>query len=199
MTAKILPYLLILALLFIVLTQNRSCERGSIKETRDTVIVYKYIHDTIPGKTLPPKIEKDTVWMTRTKFIPDTTYKGLLKQYNFLGNNYFEKRTFSTTFPIADYGTITSIDTVSENTLKGTSLVTELNIPVTTITIEKEAPPRDRLYFGVEATGNKATPINGVYVGPLLKTKKDRIYSLSIGYTGEINYKGALYFPLRIN
>jgi len=199
MNLKTLPYIGIIVLLLIILLQNKGCltQTGKHNIQIDTVVVYIPIYDTIVGNPLPPVIEKDTVWMTKTEFVPDTTYQGLLNQYTFLGNNYFEKRTFSTTFQIADYGFITSIDTVLENSLMGTSLITELNIPVTTITIEKKVSYR-ALYIGTELSGNKLDPLNGVYISSLFKTKKDNIYGFSIGYTGEIVFKGSLHWKLRI-
>lgn len=194
---KYIPYIVALILLIIILLQNKSCKTSPVKETRDTVIVYIHIHDTVPGKTIYIKSEPDTVWLTKTEYKPDSTYNGLLKQYTFLGNNYFEKRLFNTTFQIADYGTVSVTDTIRENKLIGSSLITELNIPVTTITVEKESPPKTRLYFGISVTGTKTFPIRGIYGDGLLKTKNERIYGFGVGYDGELVYKGTLLWPLR--
>lgn len=197
MTFKALPYFIISVLLVIILLQNQ-CDgpKTPPKEIRDTVIVYEHIRDTIKGETvyLKGKTLKDTVWLTENK--PDSTYNGLLKQYTTLGNNHFEKRIFKSNFSIADYGTITVYDTIRANSLTGNSIVTDLNIPVTTITVEKEAPLKTRLYYGITLTGTKSLSVNGIYGDILLKTKKEKIYNFGIGWSGEVTYKGGIYWPL---
>ena len=200
MKLNIIAYLTIAILIFIILLQNQcSGPKTPPKETRDTVIVYKHTVDTIPGKTvyLKGKSIKDTVWLKENK--PDTTYKGLLQQYTLLGNNHFEQRVFKTDFPIADYGSVTVYDTIKANLLIGSSIITDLNIPVTTITIEKEAPLKTKLYYGITLTGTKTLPINGIFGDLLLQTKKEKIYSLGVGWNGEVTYKGSIYWPLKFN
>jgi len=182
---KNIAYIVIGVFLLIILLQNQcSGPKTPPKEIRDTVIVYEIIRDTIPGEPiyLKGKTVRDTVWLTENK--PDSTYNGLLSQYKTLGNSHFEKRLFKTDFPIS-------------NSLIGSSIVTNLNIPTTTITVEKEAPLKTKLYYGITLTGIKPQPINGVYGDLLLKTKKEKIYGLGVGWNGEIIYKGSIYWPLK--
>lgn len=198
---KNLPYIGIIILLLVVLFQNRSCKQPDVPEPSkiDTVIVYKYIHDTIPGEPRFIAAKIDTsIWMKKTDFKPDTTYKGLLKQYEELGNRYFTTNTFKTDFKIADYGYISVTDSIYGNWLMNSTIFTDLNIPTTTITIEKEAPKKNEFYFGPQLSMSRTYPISGVYGSALLKTKQDKIYHLSLGYNGEAQIMGGLYFKIKI-
>jgi len=200
MKLNLIAYITIALLICVILLQNKCSSPTPPKETRDTVVVYKTIHDTILGEIvyLKGKTVKDTVWLTSEENKPDSTYEGLLKQYNFLGNKYYEKRVFKTDFPIADYGSVTVYDTIKANSLIGSSIITDLNIPITTITVTKEAPIKRQLYVGFSLTGNSPAPINGVYVDVIFRTKKDRLYGVSMGYNGEPIYKISLLWPLKI-
>jgi hypothetical protein len=176
--------------------QNRSCKTSPITEKRDTVTVYKHIVDTFYTKPLPPKIIKDTIWLKNPENTPDTTYNGLLNQYTILGNKYFETKIYNTPFSLGEYGSIIVKDSIKENSLIGSSIITNLKIPTTTITIEKTVPYR-ALYIGPEVTGNKNLPINGLYGRAILKTKNDHLYSISGGWNGEWQIGGGMYWRLK--
>jgi hypothetical protein len=204
---NVLPYIALVIMVVIILIQNQGCfdPKNTLAQDTivkyDTLIVYKYITDTVPGKPVYIKTKVDTsVWIKRDELKPDTTYFGLLSQYKKLGNNHFSTNFFKTEFPIADYGTITVSDSIRENKLIHSELITNLNIPTTTITVEKEIPqvPKRQLFVGTTLTGNQINPISGVYGGLQLKTKNDRLYGLSIGYNGTIQYGGSFYFPIKI-
>lgn len=199
---KSIPYIGIILLLLVILLQNRGCidqkEQYNTPPKIDTMVVYKYIHDTIPGKPVYLKTKIDTsVWMKRSDNIPDTTYKGLLSQYKGLGNKYFSTNIFKTDFKIAEYGSITLTDSVRENQLVSSVLTTNLNIPVTTITIEKSSPPKRQLFVGGSFVMNKTDVISGVYGGLQLKTKRDRLYGISVGWAGKPQLAGSLYYPIK--
>lgn len=192
-----LPYLVIIVLIAIILIQNQcNGPKTPPKETRDTVVVYKHIVDTFHTKPLPPKIVKDTVWMKSPENAPDTTYEGLFNQYTILGNKHFATKTYSTLFSLGEYGSLIVNDTIKENSLIGTGIITDLKIPTTTITVEKTVPYR-ALYIGPEVTGNKNLPINGLYGRAILKTKNDHLYSISGGWNGEWQIGGGIYWRLK--
>lgn len=198
---KNLPYIGIIILLLVVLFQNKSCKQPDepILSKIDTVIVYKYIHDTIPGEPRFIAAKIDTsIWMKKADFKPDTTYKGLLKQYEELGNRYFTTNTFKTDFKIADYGYISVTDSIYGNWLMNSTIFTDLNIPTTTITIEKEAPKKNEFYIGGTLTLSKTYPVSGIYGGFLMKNKKDQIYGINIGYNGEPQIGASLYYKLKL-
>lgn len=203
----ILPYIALVIMVLIIFFQNQGCldpRNSNSQDTiirTDTLVVYKHLTDTIQGKIIYIKTKVDTsLWIKKSEYKPDSTYSGLLSQYKILGNSHFSTNFIKKDFLIADYGTISVYDSIRQNQLIYSEIVTNLNIPVTTITVEKEIPqsPKRQLYFGTILTGNKINPISGVYGGFQLKTKKDRLYGISIGYTGKIEYAGSLYFPIKI-
>jgi hypothetical protein len=197
---KYIPYIIVVILLSFILLQNKGCKEDVIliPNKVDTVLVYEKVYDTIPGKPIYIKTKIDTsVWMKKTKYIPDTTYSGLLNQYKTLGIAHFSTNIFKTEFKIADYGSVTVTDSIRENQLVSSVLSANLTIPTTTITVEKSAPPRNRLYVGGELTANNKLSQLGLYGGILLKNKKERIYGVGIGWDREIRYKGSFYIPLK--
>jgi hypothetical protein len=197
---KTLPYIAIIVLLVIILLQNKSCVPEPPAPSKiDTVIVYETVRDTIEIK-IPVLVasKPDTVWQDREEQTPDTTYNGLLKQYTDLGNRYFTTNTFQSRFQIANYGSVTVTDSIYGNWLMSSTLISDLKIPTTTITIEKDRPAKNQLYIGATFTGNATYPISGVYGGLLLKTKGDRIYGGSVGWTGEVTYGFSLYYKIKI-
>lgn len=193
-------YIGVIVLLLVVLLKDCGGVKNIDIPKADTLrfIKYIHIHDTVQGKPkfIYEKIDT-SIWMKKTQNKPDTTYKGLLTQYTSLGNLYFAKRAYSTTFPIDTIGTVTVTDTLAENTLLSSILVSNLKYPIVTKIVKEPLPPKNQLYIGTTFTGNKETFINGVYGGLLLKTKKDRLYSASIGWTGQVTYAGQLYWPLK--
>lgn len=197
-----LAYFAILLLLALTLLQIRSCDstKSPIIHS-DTVYItkYVYIHDTIKGNPIFIKEKIDTsVWMKKAENKPDTSYNGLLSQYKSIGNRHFSTNIFRTDFKI-QYGTISVIDTVQENRLVGNQLITNLQIPekITTITKEITLPPKRELYLGIIGTGEQKSPVSGVYAGSILKTKKQQLYNLSIGYNGNISFMGGIYWKFK--
>lgn len=195
---KLLPYIVIAVLIGIILLQ-RSCQpTPEPKIIRDTVVINKIVRITEPGKTVYINSKPDTVWLKDTTNVPKPDYDGLLGQYTILGNNHFKTNIFKTEFKIADYGSVTVTDSIKANQLINSIIETNLNIPTTTITVIKEAPPKNQLYIGGEIEGNARLLIQGIYGGFLFKNKKDQIYTIGGGYNGEPVIKGGIYWKIKI-
>lgn len=199
---KTLPYIGIIVLLLIVLLQNKGCNNQNGQDNTPKIdTVYKTIHITdtvIIEKPVLVAAIPDTVWMKEEENTPDSTYDGLLNQYTELGNRYFTTNVFQNKFEIEDYGSVTVTDSIYGNWLMNSTMFTDLKIPTTTITIEKEAPKKNEFYFGPQLSMSRTYPISGVYGSALLKTKQDKIYHLSLGYNGEAQIMGGLYFKIKI-
>lgn len=199
MKGRILSYLIISVLVFLVLA--RGCRDKSVETITkiDTLVVYDTVKEIIQGKTVFIKSKIDTsIWVKKADLKPDTTYNGLLHQYMTLGNKHYSINTFETEFKIGDYGTVVVSDSIQENWLKSSIIKTNLTIPTTTITVEKQAPPSIQLYIGPRIYGNKLEPISGVYGDISLKTKKDRLYNFSVGYNGEIQYGLGVQYKIKL-
>ena len=201
MNLKAIPYLLILGLLLFILLQNRGCVEGKSPADeikRDTVIRYITVRDTITKvKLIPVKVKPDTIWRNRPKNKPDTSYQGLLKQYTFLGNKYFESKFYSDTLKIKTYGNIILNDTIKANSLVYRQLITNLLIPEKTITETKLKSYR-QVYLGGGIIGSPIYPIKGVYGSGIFKTKKDYLYEVGIGFDGGFIYQASIHGPLRV-
>jgi len=195
---KNLPYIGIIILILIILFQPKPEPIVSPPKI-DTVYVYDTIRDTIQVEKIKYVGGKiDTVWMKEPGWIPDSTYQGLLAQYTLLGNHHFKRNVFSSEFKIADYGSVTVTDTIYGNWLINSWITTNLTIPTTTITIEKEAPKKNQFYFGPSVAFSKPSPISGVYGNILPKTKTDQIYSLSMGYNTEPTVMFGYYWKIKL-
>lgn len=195
--ANLFPYLVIGILVLVILLQ-RGCEPSpKPKITYDTLIEYKTIRDTIKGETKWLRAKIDTsIWMKKPGNIPSPNMDTLKEQYLALGNRFFAENTFSTPYSLGEYGSVTAIDTIRENKLIGSSLIMNLTIPEKTITKTVENPPKRQLYVGGHLELSKAQPISGIYGGLLYKDKKERIYSLNIGWTGEPTILAGTYWKL---
>jgi len=194
-------YIAVIILLLIVIFRGCGDNNTIItKPKNDTITIVKYIHihDTIKGDTRIVYEKIDTsIWIKKAENKPDSTYKGLLNQYTSLGNQYFTKKGYKTTFPIDTIGSVTITDSVSENSLFSSTLLANLKYPVVTKTIKETLPPKNQLYIGGTLTGSPGVFINGVYGGLLFKNKKDKIYGAAIGWTGTFNYAGSMYWPIK--
>lgn len=199
MKLNIVAYITIILLIIIILLQNKSCKRqDDIQPIKiDTVVRYDTIKKIIPGKIIFIKQKIDTsIWMKKPGNVPSKNIDSLKTQYLILGNKFFAENTFSTKYSLGEYGSVTAIDTISENKLIGSKLITNLTIPEKTITITKEAPLKRELYVGGFLSLTESTPVSGVYGGILYKDKKSRIFSLNVGWTGEPTILGGTYWKL---
>lgn len=194
---KKLSYIVIIILFLVIFFQNRSCQPPEPITKMDTIYVYKHIRDTIRIDS-PVYISGriDTIWLDKNP--PDTTYEGLLNQYTLLGNQHFKYNVFKSTFPVSDYGTVSVTDTIYGNWLMSSNFETDLKIPTTTITVEKETPPKNEFYTGGSITLDKYNPFSGIYGGIIYKDKKDKLYGINIGYNGNIQYGLSYYTKIKL-
>jgi len=195
------PYIIIGILLTIIVLQYDNCN-NSPKETIvkiDTVVkVIEIREKRAPSETLFIASTKDTLWKESIIYVPDSTYKGLLRQYEALGNQLFATNHFKSKFDVADYGQLIINDTIKGNRLVGTGIETFLDIPENTITIEKELPPKNEFYLGGGLSGIQ-TSLNGMYFGGIFKDKKQRMYGVNVGYTHPLGltYNFSYYSKIR--
>jgi hypothetical protein len=193
--------LFIVILLFIILTQDRGC--GSKMEPT-TVTVHDTIwqvHDSLIIKKL--KI-KETIYetiQTPPEYIADTNYSRLKAQYDSLVVAYLAKNIYADTLKLDTLGYVAIADTIQKNNLQNRSYKYNYKIPTihTTTTITKYAPLKNQLYLGGGVDGNRAVGVTSLSAGVLLKTKKDNIYSVTVGSNveGQINYGFRTFWKLK--
>lgn len=194
--------LFIVILLFIILTQDRGCNSPKIEPTTVTVHDTTWqVHDSLIIKKL--KI-KETIYetiQTPPEYIADTSYPRLKEQYDSLVVAYLAKNIYADTLKLDTLGYVAIADTIQKNNLQNRSYKYNYNIPTihTTTTITKHAPLKNQLYLGGGVDGNKIVGITSLSAGVLLKTKKDNIYSVTVGSNaqGQLSYGFRTFWKLK--
>lgn len=143
----------------------------SVKHEIDTV--YERITQTVVKKG------KDIYHET---IIHDTTIKYINIDTAALLRDYFAKNIYRDTILFNDsFGSITIVDTISQNKILTRTWNAKLNkITIKETTIVKELP-KNQLYVGVNAGFNKQDFISYLGTGVILKTKKDKLYHIGAG------------------
>jgi hypothetical protein len=193
--------LFIVILLFIILTQDRGC--GSKMEPT-TVTVHDTIwqvHDSLIIKKLKVKETIYETIQTPPEYIADTNYSRLKAQYDALVIAYLAKNIYADTVKLDTLGYVTIADTIQKNNLQNRSYKYNYKIPTihTTTTITKYAPLKNQLYVGGGVDGNKTVGVTNLSAGVLLKTKKDNIYSVTVGSNveGQLSYGFRTFWKLK--
>lgn len=180
---KILTFIII-ALVFAMAFQNKGCNSPQIKA--DTVTLHDtawQVHDSLIVKKLKIKqIIHDTL---PAEYIADTNYPKLKAQYDALVIAYLVKNLYTDTVKIDTLGYVAVTDTVHKNKIHGRSYKYNYKIPTITVTntITKQAPPKGALFIGGGVTGNP-NEVKSLFGGFLYKSKKDKVFGLNVGLTG---------------
>jgi len=149
-----------------------------------TIVDTQYIKYTEKGK-------RDTVFHDTTIYVNVPVLDSA--KMDSLVKLYYAKNVYSDTFKLK-YGSIYVQDSVQFNKIFGRSWSADLLIPKESKTIMIKEPPKAQVYFGAGATySNSLAPS----VGMMLKTKRDRIYGVSVGINNGLPmYGGHIYIKL---
>ena len=176
--------LVVVALLFVLAVQHGGCGNPNLKA--DTVILHDTawtIHDSLIVKKLKIKeIIHDTL---PAEYIADTNYPILKLQYEALVSAFLDKNIYTDTLKLDTLGYIAVADTVHKNEIQGRSYKYNYKIPTITVTntITKQAPPKGALFIGGGVTGNP-NEVKSLFGGFLYTSKKDKVFGLNVGLTG---------------
>lgn len=197
---KHIIYILLIVVLFIIILLQRKNEKIVETIKTDTITILHEIHDTITSKPVFIKGKNDTTWMTKIEYVPSENCDSLLNQYKKLGNEFFATNVYATDFPIKEYGKITVVDTIKENSLFSSHLITKIVIPEKIVTIEKPQKPKRQFYAGIGVVGNPSFPINGAQAGIIYKDKKDRMLGANVGWMDDCGmyYGISSYWKIKI-
>lgn len=180
---KILVFV-VMVLLFTVTLQHKGCNAPQIKA--DTVTLHDttwQVHDSLIVKKLKVKeIIHDTL---PAEYIADTNYPKLKAQYDALVFAHLAKKVYADTVKLDTLGYVAVADTVHKNELQNRSYKYNYKIPTVTVTttITKQAPPKGALFMGGGVTGN-SNEVKSLFGGFLYKSKKDKVFGLNVGLTG---------------
>jgi hypothetical protein len=115
--------------------------------------------------------------------------------------DYYAKRVYKDTIKLKDsLGTITLIDTLQENKIKGRWFKSDINQIVIKDSIIVEKPAVNQLYVGGTIGADKVVGFN--YFGPtfVYKTKSDNMYSLGVGINNNktTSIQGGVYWKIKL-
>jgi hypothetical protein len=191
---------IIAILMLVVLLQRSSCTPKTTPALPhiDTIVREITVHDTLVGRTVFLKAKKDTIWKDSIQYRPDTSYAGLLKQYDSAITRYFTEHIFKTDYKLGTYGTASVYDTVVANMITGNSIAYNVTIPEKIVTIIKPYVPVRQFYLGGGLYGNSLSPVKSAHVGLLYKDRQDKIFIGSVGFDGQIVYGFQSYWKIRL-
>ena len=176
---------IVIVLVAVILFQNNGCTyidnqksevitvHDTTWERHDSLIIKKLKIKEVIHDTLPPE------------YIADTNYPKLKAQYDALVIAHLAKNTYADTVKLDTLGYVAVADTVYKNEIHNRSYKYNYKIPTVTVTntITKYAPAKSGLFLGGGITGN-ANEVKSLYGGFLYKSKKDKVFGLNIGLTG---------------
>lgn len=181
---KHLSTLLVVALfLFLYFNGIFSHHGEGITERRDTsitnIIVAGQGQSHTPNVNLTIPAQQQNIPQA---YQPDTSYKGILRQYEKLLAEHYATNVSRDTLRLDSLGQVYLTDSVRANNLLSRKYNYKLTIPEKTITITKTLPPRRQLYTGIEISSQAPfTTPEDIKLGFLYKTKKDQQLGVSAG------------------
>jgi len=156
-----------------------------IKIVKETTIVYK--------PKLITRVEKEII-----KVPADVDTLAILK-------DFYTKYQYRDTVLVSSYGKGIISDIITQNQIVGRQIEWDLNIPSVKETITVKESPKTQVYYGFNLGLNKTDVFNNASGGLILKTKKDYLYQLNLGFQpapdSKINpYLGVgMYWKINLN
>lgn len=156
----------------------------------DTVEI---VHDSVITKKGKDIYHDTTIYVPIPVDIPIDT-QAILKEY-------YSKNIYKDTLKFPNnLGYVDITDTIFKNNI----LFRKWNINLVERTIEDKLivkePPRTQIYYGMVLGFDKVNVVN--FAGPsmILKTKKDNIYSLGVGYNNSktVSIQGGIYWKIKL-
>jgi hypothetical protein len=199
-----LKTILIICLILVILLM-RSCSGGGDVDKNQTVKVNGKNYVLI-------KREVDTIYkeITQTVYRDGKTIYRDIPIYvnvpsdvdtNEILKDYYAKYTFKDTLKLTDsLGYIAITDTIFKNRILNRVWDSHVNKITIKETLYLKDPPKIQVFAGGVIGFDKVNIIN--FVGPslLLKDKKDRMYSLGIGYSNAktVSIQGGMYWKISL-
>jgi hypothetical protein len=183
--------ILIVVLILVILLMKMCSPKPPVKPG-DTIKVngkkYVVLHRTIDTQYIP---KTKTVYKPgETIYVETPIYVDVPANVdtNAILKDYYSKRVYKDSIKLEDsLGSITLIDTIQENKIKGRWFKSNINQIVIKDSIIVEKPPVNQVYVGGVIGADRKIGFN--YFGPtfVLKTKSDNMYSLGLGINNNLN------------
>lgn len=183
-------------LFLLIMLYRAECGRPVVAPNVDKVVVdgkkYEVIKKVVDTQYVKytEKGKSDTVVHDTTIYVKIPIFDSL--QLDSMVKVYYAMNVFSDTFNLK-YGKVYVQDSVQQNRIVGRNWGADLLIPTEKTTIAVKEPARNQVYFGPKIDYSTSV-IPGV--GLMLKTKRDRLYGVSVSVGKTPVYGGSLYIKL---
>ena len=197
-----LKVILIIGLLITVFLM-RTCNQNTDKT--DTIKINGKKYDVIQHDIDTQYLQHDTIIYKKGKnIIKDTTIfveVPSIVDTNKILEDFYAKNVYKDTITLNDsLGTISLIDTISENKIQDRKYNIKVREKIVKEFLVVKEPSKGQLYIGGTVNVDKINLLN--YVGPslLYKTKKDNLYSFGIGYSIDksVSIQGGTYWKIKL-
>ena len=149
-----------------------------IKNTTDTVTVVNTKVVFKKGKTVYKKVIVEKKIEVPTPILVDTM--SILK-------GYYSKVSYKDTLLLSDsLGTVSILGTITQNKILDRTFNASIKQRTIKDTINIKELPKTKIYYGTEGGFNHTNFVSHLGVAVLVKTKKDRIYNLGVGYSSQV-------------
>lgn len=200
---KNLVSLIVIGLLSLIYFQR--CNQPSVPPAKpDTVrietIIHHYHDSVIVSK---PTIINHILASKENIPAADTNYNRLKTQYDSLALEYYSKNISQDSLKIDSIGTVSTIDSVSQNKIVGRKWSYHLDIKERIIDNYITLPPklRNQIYIGGGLIGNQLKPLSGIKVGFMLKNKKDQVFGIGVEkqWSQPLLYETTMYWKIKFH
>jgi len=193
---------LLILILVVILLLMRFCD-GNQEKKGDIVNIdgkkYEVIKHEIDTITVP--VVQTEYRDGKTIYVDKPVYVDVPKEIDTLSilKDYYAKYCFKDTLKLKDsLGYISVVDTISQNKIHKRIFDAHVNKFTIKETLIVKDLPKNQFFIGGVMGFDKVNIVN--FAGPtfLFKTKKDKIYSLGIGYSlsKQLNVQGGLYWKI---
>ena len=200
-----LKSLLIFALIIIILLM-RMCSGGQGPINKKNVVKIdgkKYVVVKRDVDTIVEQVEKVVYKDGKTIYVDNPVYVNVPSNVdtNYILKRYYSKLHYTDTLKINDtIGYIVINDTIYKNKILNRKWDSHINKFTVKETIYVEPLPKIQVFFGGNVGFDNVNIVN--YAGPtlVLKDKKDKLYSLGIGYSGNktIGVQVGIYWKIKL-
>ena len=113
--------------------------------------------------------------------------------------DYLATKIFVDTLRIDSMGYVSVRDTISENKIIGREYVSKLRMMIVTNKVIVKEPSKTQIHAGFGASFDKINLMNSLHGDILIKTKKDKIFSIGLGidHTSAPFVNTTLYWKIR--
>ena len=194
---------LAIIILVVVIFLMRMCNGGDVNNTGDVVKVdgkkYEVIKHEIDTITVP--VIQTEYRDGKTIYSEKPVYINVLAKVDTLSilKDYYAKYNYKDTLKLKDsLGYIAVFDTITQNKILNRVYDAHVNKVTIKETLIVKELPKNQFFIGGTMGFDKVNLVN--FVGPtfLFKSKKNKVYSLGIGYSlqKQLSVQGGLYWKI---